>query len=235
MPLALRDGAMIISASYRTDIPAFYGDWFMNRFDAGSCQVANPYGGPPYTVSLEPDQVDGFVFWTKNPAPFLGPLAALKSRDMPIVLQFTITGYPTSLEQSVPVVEQSIKVLKHLSNTYGPRAVVWRYDPILLTDLTQADWHEANFGRLAAALARATDEVVISFAHIYQKTKRNLDNASERHKFMWRDPPKDEKISLAKRLAAIAADHAMTLSICSQPDIMVNGIEAARCIDASRL
>lgn len=226
---------MIVSASYRTDIPAFYGAWFMNRLDAGTCRVANPYGGRDYTVSLRPGDVDGFVFWTKNPGPFLDPLAAVRSRGFPFVVHFTITGYPTPLEQSVPDTEQSIKLLKVLAESYGAGAIVWRYDPIITSDLTPMAWHVANFQRLAAALAGSTDEVIVSFAHIYRKTKRNLGLAAARHGFSWRDPPDDEKETLTKRLADIAANSGMSLTICSQPSFLVNGIEAARCIDADRL
>lgn len=226
---------MIVSASYRTDIPAFYGAWFMNRLEAGVCDVANPYGGRNYTISLRPEDVDGFVFWTKNPGPFLIPLATLQQRGFPFVVHVTITGYPTALEQSVPETEQSVTLLKILSKFYGIRAIVWRYDPIIVSDLTPVSWHEANFRRLAAALAGAIDEVVVSFAHIYQKTKRNLELAANRHDFSWRDPPDDEKETLAKRLADIAAENGMSLTICSQPSFLVNGIDGARCIDAGRL
>lgn len=226
---------MIVSASYRTDIPAFYGKWFMNHLETGSCQVANPYGGKPYTVSLGREDVDGFVFWSKNPGPFLEPLTAVQDQGFPFVVQFTITGYPTPLEQSVPDAKQSVNLLKQLAKVYGTRAIVWRYDPIIGTSLTPASWHLENFQCLAGSLAGATDEVVISFAHIYQKTKRNMEIAARRHDFTWHDPPEDEKETLAKRLAEIAAENGMILTICSQPSFLVNGIEGARCIDAKRL
>ena len=118
---------MIVSASYRTDIPAFYGAWFMNRLRAGSCRVANPYGGQDYSVSLRRADVDGLVFWTKNVTPFLAPLAEIRRRTYPFVVQVTVTGYPTALERSVPPAEQSIGDMKALSDIYGRRAVVWRY------------------------------------------------------------------------------------------------------------
>lgn len=207
----------------------------MNRLEAGSCQVANPYGGKPYTVSLGRDDVDGFVFWTKNPGPFLEPLAAVRDQGLPFVVQFTITGYPTPLEQSVPDTEQSVNLLKQLVKVYGTRAIVWRYDPIIETSLTPASWHLTNFQRLAGSLAGATDEVIISFAHIYRKTKRNLESSAQRHDFSWRDPAEDEKETLSQRFAEIAAENGMTLTICSQPSFLVNGIEGARCIDAQRL
>ena len=226
---------MIISASYRTDIPAFYGPWFMSRLDAGFCEVANPYNGKPYPVSLLPRDVDGLVFWTKNIGSFLGPLVEIHRRGLPFVVQYTITGYPIALERSVPEGTQSVTVLKSLAKLYGSRAVVSRYDPILDTDLTPYDWHVANFSRLATALKGATDEVVVSFAQIYRKTRRNLDAAAQTHGFNWSDPDLDEKQTLARRLADIAAAKDMRLTLCTQPALMVNGIGAAKCIDSTRL
>jgi hypothetical protein len=226
---------MIISASYRTDIPAFYGSWFMNQLEAGFCDVTNPYNGKPYRVSLAPDAVDGFVFWSKNIAPFLDPLAELHRRHLPFVVQYTITGYPAALERSVPAGEQSVTLLKSLAKSYGSRAVVWRYDPIVDSDLTPYDWHVANFRTLATALRGATDEVVTSFAQIYRKTRRNLDAAAQAHGFSWTDPDPDKKETLAEQLADIAAANHMRLTICSQPSLMVNGIGAAKCIDGARL
>ena len=226
---------MIISASYRTDIPAFYGRWFMNRLTAGGCDVTNPYNGKTHAVSLRRDDVDGFVFWTKNISPFLQPLQEIHRHGYPFVVQYTINGYPGPLERSVPDAEQSVKLLQTLSNSFGARAIVWRYDPILASDLTPFDWHTDNFTKLAAALRGATDEVVISFAQIYKKTRRNLDIAARQHGHGWTDPGQDEKETLAKRLAEIAVRNRMRLTICSQPDLTVNGIDAAKCIGSDRL
>lgn len=226
---------MIVSASYRTDIPAFYGDWFMNRLAAGHCRVANPYGGKDYIVSLRPEDVDGFVFWTKNLAPFLASLSDLAGRALPFVVHYTINGYPRALEASVTDPSQAVEHMRRLADDFGPRVAVWRYDPILLTSLTPADWHIEAFAALAGRLAGATDEAVVSFAHIYAKTKRNLVKAARGGRFDWRDPEAAEKRDLIARLAAIARDHAMQLTICSQPALQSEGTSAARCIDATRL
>ncbi|MEE8444624.1 MAG: DUF1848 family protein, partial [Alphaproteobacteria bacterium] len=118
---------------------------------------------------------------------------------------------------------------------FGPRAAVWRYDPVLLSSLTPPAWHIENFSRLARALAGASDEVVVSFAQIYRKTRRNLMAAARAHDFTWRDPAPGEKLALAARLAEIAADHGMVLTLCTQPELEVPGVRAARCIDAGRL
>lgn len=225
---------MIVSASYRTDIPAFYGEWFLRRLTAGSCLVANPYGGKPYEVALTPEAVDGFVFWTRNLRPFFPHLAAI-DRDYPFIVQYTITGYPRALETGTVAAGRAIADLQRLAEEFGPRRGVWRYDPVVTSDLTPPDWHRENFTRLAGALAGAVDEVVMSFAHVYRKTKRNLDAAAARENFAWTDPPEAEKRRLAADLAAIARDHGTTAALCSQDSYRGEGIAAASCIDAGRL
>ena len=225
---------MIVSASYRTDIPAFYGEWFMKRLAAGFCRVANPYGGKPYEVSLRARDVDGFVLWTRNIAPLARDLAKI-AEIAPFVVQFTLTGYPRALEPGALDADRAVADIRQLAGTYGPRAVVWRYDPIIESGLTPAAWHRDNFARLAAALAGAVDEVAVSFAQIYAKTRRNLDEAARRHEFAWRDPADGEKCALATELTDIAAAHGMRLTVCSQAAYVVQGAAPARCIDAERL
>jgi hypothetical protein len=92
---------MIVSASRRTDVPAFYGEWFLNRLDAGYCMVRNP-SGKPYRVSLRREDVDGFVFWTKDVGPFMEGLVAISQRGYTFYVQHTINNYPASLEPRVP-------------------------------------------------------------------------------------------------------------------------------------
>ncbi len=93
---------MIVSASYRTDIPAFYGDWFARRLAEGFCDVTNPYGGKPYRVALRGPDVDGFVFWTRNARPFFPVLESLAQDGVPFVVQYTITGYPDAIDTATP-------------------------------------------------------------------------------------------------------------------------------------
>jgi hypothetical protein len=222
---------MIISASYRTDIPTFYGAWFINRLRAGYCKVVNPYGRQITRVSLAREDVDGIVFWTKNLGPFLERLREVRQREYPFIVSYSINAYPRALEFSVVDAKQSVRHMKLLSEEYGPRVAVWRYDPILVTPETPASFHLANFERLAGQLEGSTDEVVISFAQIYRKTGRNLRKAG----LTWEDPPAEAKREMAARLAAIAKSRGMQLSICSQRELLVPGAEDARCIDADRL
>ncbi|MGE0743823.1 MAG: DUF1848 domain-containing protein [Rhodospirillales bacterium] len=224
---------MIVSASYRTDIPAFYADWFRARLAAGWCRVANPYGGPAATVRL--DAADGFVFWTRNAAPFAAALDEVAARGIPFVVQFTVTGYPRSIDAATVQADRAVAQLRALAGRFGPRAVVWRYDPIVATGATPPAWHVDNFARLAAALAGATDEAVVSFAQLYRKTRRNLGAAAARGGFAVDDPPDAAKRDLLSALVPVAAAHGMALTVCTQPGLMAPGAAPARCIDADRL
>jgi hypothetical protein len=225
---------VIVSASYRTDIPAFYAGWFLRRLRAGYCRVANPYSGGFYEVSLMPGAVDGFVFWTRNLRPLLPDLDAVRL-VAPFTVQFTVTGYPRALETSVIATQEAVWQLRELRRRFGLRSAVWRYDPIVVTSEIDAEAHAAGFAALARALRGTVDEVVLSVMHPYRKTRRNLDRAAGQHGFRWRDPPPEESRQLLGRLAAIALEHGMTPTLCSQPELLVPGLGEARCIDVERL
>jgi hypothetical protein len=225
---------LIVSASYRTDIPAFYARWFLARLNAGFCRVANPYGGGAYGVSLLPGAVDGFVLWTRNLRPLLPDLDEVR-RVAPFVVQFTVTGYPRTLETSVIDGDEAVDQLRQVRRRFGPCAAVWRYDPIVFTSELDAAAHLAGFAALARALKGTVDEVVLSVMHPYQKTRRNLDRSAGQHGFLWRNPPAEEKRNLLEGLAAIALDYGMAPTLCSQPELLLPGLGEARCIDAQRL
>ena len=226
---------MIISASYKTDIPTFYGEWFGNRLEAGYCKMVNPYNRKAYRVSLELDQVDGFVFWTKNVGPFLGKLAVVSEKGYPFIVQYTINGYPRTLEFSVVDSKRSVEHMRVIAETYGPEVGVWRYDPILVSSETPSDFHRRNFSNLARSLEGCTDEVVVSFAQLYRKTLRNMDWASDEFGFSWEDPDDQTKRKLVSELAMIAQAHGMKLRMCSQDKYLTEGVSPARCIDSGRL
>src|SRR5439155_21207573 len=187
--------------------------------------------GGTYNVALTPEAVDGFVFWTRNLRPLLPHLDEIR-RVAPFIVQFTVTGYPRVLETSVIAVAEAIAQLQELGRRFGARAAVWRYDPIVFTGELDAEGHAAGFAALAQALAGTVDEVVLSVMHPYKKTSRNLDRAARRFGFAWRDPPAEEKRALLARLAAIARQHGLAPTLCSQPELLVPGLGEARCIDA---
>ena len=222
---------MIISASYRTDIPAFYAGWFFERLRQGFARAANPYSAQPYEVSLRREDVDGFVFWTRNFQPMMGRLDRLLGFGRPFVVQFTVTGYPRSLEAAVVPVDKAVEQIQALSQNVHPLCPVWRYDPVVISEATPRCFHIAQFSRLARRLEGAVDEVVISLVQLYAKSLRNLRKTG----LAVIDPAAEEKRELASDLAAIARRHGMTLAVCSQPEFAAEGCGEARCVDAARL
>jgi hypothetical protein len=226
---------VIISASYKTDIPAFYGEWLMNRLDAGYCKVHNPYSGKPFVVSLLKKDVDGFVFWTKNLGPFLPKLALIHDRAFPFVVQYTINNYPRVLEPNVVNSEDAVRHMKTVAESYDVNAVVWRYDTIVFTSETPFDFHVENFRSLAEQLCGVTNETVISFVQKYRKTEKNLNLAADKLGFTWTDPDSLVKRMLVKELYGIAHQNKMQLNVCSQPELVESGAKMGRCVDAARL
>jgi hypothetical protein len=226
---------MIISASYKTDIPTFFGDWFVNRLRAGYCKTLNPYNRQIQRVSLRHQDVGGFVFWTKNVGPFVAHLAEVRRLGFPFIVQHTINGYPRVLEQAVVDASKSVEHVRRLAEQYGKRVCVWRYDTIVSSSVTPRDFHVETFSRLAKDLEGATDEVVISFAQVYQKTLHNMNHAAEENGFTWSDPEVDWKRNLLVELTEIAVSHRIRLTVCSQPKLIVPGSGEARCVDAVRL
>jgi hypothetical protein len=226
---------MIISASYKTDIPTFYGEWFINRLRAGYCKVVNPYGHQIYRVSLLRQHVQGIVFWTKNLGPFLPRLLEVRERGFPFVVQYSINAYPRTLEFSVVDAKRSIEHMRILAGEYGPNTAVWRYDPVVLSSVTPRSYHLENFELLARALQGCTDEVTISFAQIYKKTRRNMDWAAGEFGFSWEDPSDEAKHALLRDLAACARSFGMAITVCSQERFVEGDVREARCIDTRRL
>ena len=136
---------MIISASRRTDIPAFYSDWFFNRIKEGYVLVRNPMNAHQISkISLSADVIDCIVFWTKNPRPMINRLDELK--DYNYYFQFTLNSYAKDIEPNVPSKDKEIiKSFRELSEKIGKDRVVWRYDPILINDNYSVDHHIKYF------------------------------------------------------------------------------------------
>ena len=149
--------------------------------------MANPYNrNQRFTISLRKDDVDGFVFWTKNIVPFMSVLNKVDDLGFPFIVQHTINGYPRALETRVVDATRAIESFRSVANRFGAKTTIWRYDTIILSTLTDASFHRENFARLAGGLDGATDEVVVSFLQVYNKTGRNLDEAARNHGFDWK-------------------------------------------------
>jgi Domain of unknown function (DUF1848). len=160
---------MIISASRRTDIPAFYSEWFLNRIKAGFLIVRNPMNPKQLSrIVLTPDVVDCIVFWTKNPTPMLPKLDELK--DYNYYFQFTLTGYGQDIERNLPSKKDVlIPAFLELSEKIGAHRVIWRYDPILINSKYSEEYHVSAFKQIAEALNGHTEKCVFSFVDRYRK------------------------------------------------------------------
>lgn len=221
----------LISASRRTDVPAFYMPWFMTRLRSGSVIYPNPFNRQLCRVSLRPQDVHSIIFWSKNYQPFLAHMDALDGAGYRYVCHYTINGAPRALEPRVPDWRVSLEVFRALAGRIGSRRVLWRFDPIVLTDTLDAAYYAARFETLAGALAGSTERCYFSFATYYAKTARRLAEAG----IVFRDPPLDERRALAQTLAEIAAGCGITLYVCCQPELAEGAIQTASCVDASLL
>ena len=226
---------MIISASYKTDIPAFYGDWFMRRIEEGYCKVVNSYNGKAGIVDLSAGAVDGIVFWTRNPRPFVKSLERLEHLGYPFYVQYTITGYPETVEPFVPSWQESVDTLRVLSRMFGKNSVIWRYDPILISSVTDMEFHRDNFSRIASSLKGFTSDVVISFVQLYRKTSGKLGALSAGRGIGFHDISGERKTAFAMELTSMARMNGMELALCGQRELLAEGLKDACCIDPFRM
>lgn len=217
---------MIISASRRTDIPTYYSEWFLNRIRDGYVYVRNPMNAHQISrISLLPDVVDGIVFWTKNPIPMLEKLDLLN--DYMYYFQFTLNSYGPDVERNVPSKEQVvIPAFQRLSDMIGPERVIWRYDPIFLSQTYTADHHIRAFEKMAKQLSPYTKKCTISFLDFYRNTQNNIAPLAPL------DFPPQEQERVAKNIAEIAHSYGLQVETCAEwLDLEQYGIEHARCID----
>lgn len=222
----------IISASRRTDIPAFYAKWFLNRLREGFCHWINPFGGQVHRVSLRPEDCLALVFWTRNPKPLMPHLNPLRQQGHRFYFHFTINDYPESYESHTPPVEQAITTFRELSDCISPELTFWRYDPILLSELTPESCHLQRFEFLCRQLAGYTQRCYFSFVDFYGKTERNLRRVERGQALSFRRPSLGERRSLAQCLKDIAASSGITLFSCCGDGLVGEGIEKGHCIDS---
>ena len=196
---------MIIQTGSRTDIPAFYADWFAERLKEGFVYVRNPYNMTYVTkYILHPSVVDLISFCSKNPKPMLKYLDLLRPYGM--YWYVTITGYGRDIEPNVPDIPDVIETFKKLSDFAGIDSMGWRYDPIFLNEKYTRDYHLEKFEEIATALDGYTQTAVISFIDIYQKVKKNFPEATALEKA--------DRLYLGEHMTRIAKDHGMTLRLC---------------------
>ena len=213
---------MIINTGMRTDIPAFYTEWLINRIRDGYVLVRNPYN--PFQVtrySLSPEVVDLLLFCTKNPGPMLLHMDELKEYGQYWFV--TITPYGKDIEPNVPDKRKVMEDFKRLSDIIGVDAIGWRYDPILVDQVQSVDWHISEFERMAGILSGYTKVCVISFIDIYKKVERNFPEA--------REVFKEDRLAIGKAFIEIAKQHNITIRPCAEGnDLEAYGADCSGCM-----
>lgn len=217
---------MIISASRRTDIPAFYSDWLLRRLEEGLVLVPNPRNPQQLgSLRLDPENVDCLVFWTKNPKPMLDKLARIDELGYRYYFTFTLTAYGRDIEKRLPPKTELLDSFRRLADRLGPERVDWRFDPIMVRGRYSIEWHQDRFGELCAALSGYTTRCIINFIksyrHIASRVKP-MDEAQIR--------------ATAYALVPVAAAHGIPLYNCTEQwDLRDQGIGCAACIDRGKI
>lgn len=213
---------MIIQTGMRTDIPAFYSKWFVNRLIDGYVLVRNPYN--PNNVTrfvLNPEVVDLIAFCTKNPRPMLDKMDYLKEYGQYWFV--TITPYEKEIEPKVPPKEKVMESFKILSNTVGVNSVGWRYDPIYINHKYTVERHIYDFECMAKTLSGYTKTCVISFIDIYKKVERNFPEN--------RAVSKDERLAIGKAFADIGRKYGIVIKACAEgTELAQFGVDCKGCI-----
>ena len=216
------ESRMIIQTGMRTDIPAFYSKWLLNRIEEGFVLVRNPYNPIQVTrYRLTPDVVDLIAFCTKNPAPMLPHMDALKAYGQYWFI--TITPYGKDIEPNVPDKEKVMEDFKKLSGIVGVDSMGWRYDPIFIDEKHSVKWHISEFEKMAENLSGYTKSCVISFIDIYKKVERNFPSAGE--------VSKADRIGIGKAIIRIGTKYGMTIRPCAEGDeLAAYGADCSGCM-----
>lgn len=220
---------LILSASRRTDIPAFYSDWFYNRIKEGYVCVRNPVNMRQISrIELSPEVVDGIVFWTKNPLPMMSKLKDIA--DYPYYFQFTLTAYGKDTEPYVPSKSRVlIPAFQQLSKMIGKEKILWRYDPIFFSEKYTVDYHCQCFKMLAERLEAYTEVCTISFLDRYKNTAANM------HTLKPQSEIKVQQEEILQRFAETAKEHGISIAACAeQLELSKYGISHGCCIDRRR-
>jgi len=216
---------MIISASRRTDIPAYYSDWMINRIKERFVYVRNPMNIHQVSkINLDPEVVDCIVFWSKNPKSMLDKLSLLS--NYAYYFQFTLNPYDNDIEIKLPPKEDIINTFKKLSDKIGPKRIIWRYDPILLNERYIINYHIKNFEKIACQLKGFTEKVTFSFIDFYKKITENINsNCITGISF-------EEKKVIAENFSKIANENNILIDTCAEDvELSQYKISHAKCID----
>jgi len=214
---------MILQTGMRTDIPAFYSEWFMNRIREGYVLVRNPYHMEQVTrYEINPEMIDLIAFCTKNPAPMIPYMEGLKEYGQYWFV--TITPYGKEFEPNVPLKTDVIKCFQKLSDMVGVNSMGWRYDPILINSKYTVDYHITAFDKMAKQLSGYTETCIISFVDLYEKVKRNAPEI--------RAVSDSEQITIAKAFSEIGKSYRITIKGCHEnKELSRYGIDMSGCLN----
>jgi hypothetical protein len=218
---------MILNTGSRTDIPAFYSDWFYNRIQEGYCLVRNPYYPEQVTkYVLSPQVIDAIVFCTKNPQPMLDRLSLLSQYCTFWLV--TITPYEQDIEPCVPRWSKVIDNFRYLSRQVGVDRMSWRYDPIFISQKYSVSYHIERFEQMAEDLQGYTRQCVVSFIDLYEKTKRNFPQA--------RSVTAAQQEQLIEAFSKIAAAKGMQIHLCCEDRALTRAnVDADGCLSQTVL
>ena len=219
---------VIVSASRETDLPRFYADWFLERLCQGWCEWRNPFNGEMRRVSFAKTRM--IVFWSKNPKPLLERLDEVEELGFSqYYFQFTLNDYDNErLEPNVPSVEKRIDTFRRLSDRIGKERVIWRFDPLLLTDKISIDVLLERIAKIGRQLKGCTEKLVFSFIDIasYRKVQKNLAELG------CREFSAEEQVKFANGLAELNGELGLALATCGElADLSAYGIKHNKCVD----
>ncbi|MBU1063511.1 DUF1848 domain-containing protein [bacterium] len=233
--------SQIISASRRTDIPAFHGDWFHQQITQGFVDVPNPFSNKSYRISLKPDDIGAIVFWSKNYKPFIPTLNKIGSLyKHRFLFHFTINGFHDRAKQmfepNTPDFQTAIQNAMYLSEHYGKETVLWRFDPIILSTITPAEERIVTFEKLTEKLEGIVTRCHVSFVDLYGKVQRRFNILERHNEIRFYRPQFFEQVDIARQINAIAENHGISVFSCCENNIAeAAGISKGHCIDIDLL
>ena len=220
---------VVISASRSTDIPAFYAEWFINRLLRGYVKWINPFNQKPLYVSFAKTRC--IVFWSKNPKPLIPFLSELDARGINYYFQFTVNDYEREkLEPNVPPLSQRIETFRQLSERIGKKRVIWRFDPLILTEDLSVNQLLDKVSRVAEKIYPFTERLVFSFADI--SSYKKVCNTLKRENIQYKEFAPELMLKIAEGIHRLNKNWGLTITTCAETiNLEAYGIERNRCID----
>ena len=221
----------VISASRRTDIPAFYLSWFIDAVKSGKIKVRNPYNKKiHFDVKLDPASVEWIVFWSRNYASFLKHNHFFI--DYNLFFHFTIVTHHPMMEQNYLQTEKALKQIEMLANIYGSDHIIWRYDPIVIWEnnsTVETNFQRPHFEFLCSKMSEiGVKSCYFSFVSEYAKFKQRLKKISPKIKLLQQS--ESEKFNILQIINDISNKHKIQLYSCCNDRLTGNGILKGSCI-----